>query len=118
MILRSVGGIVVIAADNLMVVMACVFVRIRIIIVAVFVGDTVVAVIDIIVRANSARVIGIGGREADAAVILLRTMGTSIKMRRWKCCRAHMRCRRLILGGKTSAVRVCIQQIYQLCNLK
>ena len=94
----EVGGIVVIAADNLFVVMACVLVRVRIIIVAVFVVDIVVAVIDIIVRANSARIIGIGGRETDAAVMLLRTMGTLIKLRRRKCCRAHMRLRPLILG--------------------
>jgi len=84
----EVGGFVVIAADNLVVVMARVVVRI---IVAVFVVDTVVAGIHIMVRANLTRVIGIAGWKTDAAVMLSRVIGTLIKLRRRKCRGAHMR---------------------------
>jgi hypothetical protein len=77
------GAIVVIAVDNMIVVMARNRVRMRaitVIVVIVLVIDIGVAVIiDIIVRAHSAaRVIVIAGRETAAAVMLSRTIGTLI----------------------------------------
>jgi hypothetical protein len=69
------GAIVVIAVDNMVVVMALDMILVHVIVIAMVVLD---AGIDIIVRANSVQVIGIAGRETDAAVML--SIGTLIIM--------------------------------------
>ena len=88
-------GTIVVITNNLFVLKAEVMVRIRAIAVAMLM---VVVGIDIIGGADSVRVIGITGWETDAAVMLSRTIGTLIKLRRRKRGGAHMRLRDLILG--------------------
>ena len=57
-----------------------------------------VACIDIIVRANSAEIIGTAGWETATAVMLSRAIRTLIKRRRWKCGGAHMHLGCLVFG--------------------